>query len=371
MPRSNERGSWNPLKAFIAARAGGVSIWVAASLVAVVGMAGLAVDSSYFFVMSNRLQISADSAALAGSNFLDDETALRAEAVKYAQMNLAEDDQILDPTDDVLTGNWDHDARIFTAGGTPLNAVKVTTRMSQQNGNAAGTFFASVLGFGAVDITASAVAAYADDKEWDVLIVQDVTGSFSAEIGDARDANHALLECIRDRISGESLVGMVIFTGVSAVHQPLQTMDVSYNALSSAIDDLDSCGNGSMPQCSGTHVGAGMEEAVAHFDATPSDPELGRAMIIVGDGAPNASGPNAAMTNDELKNIARQQADAAAARDISVYTIFYDENNDNAAATFFEGLVRGDGQALRTPDPTQLTEMLEEICAEVPAHLVQ
>jgi hypothetical protein len=110
MPRSDERGLWSPLKAFIAARAGGVSIWVAASLVAVVGMAGLAVDSSYFFVMSNRLQISADSAALAGSNFLDDETALRAEAVKYAQMNLAEDDQILDPTDDILTGNWDHDA---------------------------------------------------------------------------------------------------------------------------------------------------------------------------------------------------------------------------------------------------------------------
>jgi uncharacterized membrane protein len=196
MPRSNERGSWNPLKAFIAARAGGVSIWVAASLVAVVGMAGLAVDSSYFFVMSNRLQISADSAALAGSNFLDDETALRAEAVKYAQMNVAEDDQILDPTDDILTGNWDHDARTFTDGGTPLNAVKVTTRMSQQNGNAAGTFFASVLGFGAVDITASAVAAYEDNKEWDVMIVQDVTTSFAAEIGDARDANQALLDCI-------------------------------------------------------------------------------------------------------------------------------------------------------------------------------
>jgi hypothetical protein len=348
-----------------------VSIWVAAALIAVVGMAGLAVDSSYFFVMSNRLQISADSAALAAALFLEDENAMRAEALKYAQMNLAEDDQILDQTDDVVSGNWDHDAHVFTPGGAPLNAVHVTTRMAQQNGNAASTFFANVLGFGSVDITASAVAAYADDKEWDVLVVQDVTGSFTEEIGDARDANHALLDCIVDRISGESLIGMVLFTGVAMPYQPMQTLDVSYNTLSSAIDDLDSCGNGAMPPCSGTHVGAGMIEANALFDANPSDPELGRAMVIVGDGAPNAKGPNAGLTNDQLKDIARQQADVAAAKDVSVYTIFYDQNNDDSAAAFFEDLVRGDGKALRTPDPAQLPDMLEEICAQVPPRLVQ
>ncbi len=151
----------------------------------------------------------------------------------------------------------------------------------------------------------------------------------------------------------------------------MQTLDVSYNSLSSAIDDLAACGNAGMPPCSGTHVGAGMIEGNALFDANPSDPELGRAMVIVGDGLPNASGPNAGMTNDQLKDIATQQADIAAAQDRSIYTIFYDENNDDAAAIFFEGLVRGDGQALRTPDPAQLPEMLEEICAQVPARLVQ
>ena len=362
---------WRACKTFAAAHSGGVQIWVAGALVAVVGMAGLAVDSSYFFVMSNRLQISADSAALAGALFIEDEDAMRAEALKYAQMNLAEDDQILDQANDVESGNWDHDAHVFTPGGTPLNAVMVTTRMAQENGNAAGTFFASVLGFGEVDISASAVAAYADNEEWDVMIVQDVTGSFTDEIGDARDAGQALLDCIRDRISGESLVGMVLFTGVSSPYFAMQALETSYEPLSAAISNLDSCGNGSMPPCSGTHVGAGMEEAITLFDATTTNPELGRAMVIVGDGLPNASGPNAGMTNAQLRNIAVQQADIAAAWDISVYTIFYDQNNDDTAASFFESLIRGDGKALRTPDPAQLPEMLEEICAEVPARLVQ
>jgi hypothetical protein len=366
-----DRRIWHAIRTFAKARTGGVQIWVAGALIAVVGMAGLAVDSSYFFVMNNRLQISADSAALAGALFLEDEDAMRAEALKYAQMNLAEDDQILDQVNDVQSGHWDHDAKIFTTGGAPLNAVQVTTRMAQENGNAAGTFFASVLGFGEVDITASAVAAYADNKEWDVMVVQDVTGSFTDEIGDARNANQALLDCIVDRISGESLVGMVLFTGVSSPYYPFQTLETSYDALSSAISNLDSCGNGSMPPCSGTHVGAGMEEANALFDATTTNPELGRAMVIVGDGLPNASGPNAGMTDAQLRDIAVQQADAAAARDVSVYTIFYDENNDDTAASFFEGLVRGDGKALRTPDPAQLPEMLEEICAQVPPRLVQ
>ncbi len=56
---------------------------------------------------------------------------------------------------------------------------------------------------------------------------------------------------------------------------------------------------------------------------------------------------------------------------ISVYTVFYDENDNDSTAAFFEGLVRGDGLALRTPDAEDLPEMLFQICASLPLRLVK
>ena len=94
-------------------------------------------------------------------------------------------------------------------------------------------------------------------------------------------------------------------------------------------------------------------------------------MIIVGDGAPNAKGPNDGKTNQQLKDEAVAFADQAAASGVSIFTIFYDQNNDDTAAAFFESLVRGDGEALRTPDPAQLPELFEAVCAERHAILVQ
>ena len=178
------------------------------------------------------------------------------------------------------------------------------------------------------------------------------------------------------RTSGESLVGMVTFTGVSQDYSPFDTMDAGYDDLSTAIDGLDSCGNYGMPACSGTHVGAGMERAMEMFTAVDdADPDRKdgsvRAMVILGDGAPNASGPNSHLTNQDLINHANGVADKAEDSDISIYTIFYDEKNDDAGATFFEDLVRGEGEALRTPDSADLPELFASLCAKLPLRLVQ
>ena len=357
-------------KAFIQDRTAGVQIWFAGSLIVVVGLAGFAVDGSYFYVMRNQLQIAADSAALAGAVHLDDVTKMRTEAITYANMNMPNDSHIL-ANADVQRGHWDHDAKTFTVDGTPLNAVQVVTRKTAANGNSADTFFARIFGVEEVEIDASAVAAFETNQEWDVVIVQDVTSSFSAEIASARDANHALLECIRERVSGQSLIGMVLFTGVSTSYRELEEMEESYENMGSAIDALNPCGYEGMPECSGTHVGIGIEQANALFAARASDPDLGRAMVILGDGLPNAKGPNAGQTNEDLRNHAFQQADIADANGISVYTVFYDEDNNDTSAAFFEDLVRGEGKALRTPDPLELPELFADLCAEVPPRLVQ
>ena len=356
---------------------GAVYIWTAFGIIGLVGFAGLAIDMSYFYVARNQLQTSADSAALAGAVRMSNSAEMKAEAKKYAQMNLGGDDQILTDAD-IQRGTWDFDSKTFTAGGANANAVRVTTRMSQANGNAAGTFFASVLGFQTVDISTSAVAAYSTADEWDVLVVQDVTGSFAQEIGDARDANRVLLDCLQQRTSPDSLVGMVTFTGVAQDYTPFDTMEVGYDTLSTAIDQLDSCSSGSpyIPSCSGTHVGAGMERALDLFtgvDEADPDRKEGapRAMVILGDGAPNASGPNGHLTDQDLIDHANAMADQAGDAGISIYTVFYDENNSDSGAAFFEGLVRGDGSALRTPNSAELPELFASLCAQLPLRLVQ
>jgi len=197
--RSDRHTPWiNRIKTFTDDRRGAVYIWVAFGMLGMIGFAGLAVDMSYFYAVRNQMQTSADSAALAGAIRMSNVADMKMEAKKYAQMNIVDDDQIL-ADGDIQRGTWDFASKTFTVGGANANAVRVTTRMAQANGNAAGTFFAGVLGFDNVDISTSAVAAYSTDDEWDVLVVQDVTGSFSAEIGDARDANHVLLDCLQQK----------------------------------------------------------------------------------------------------------------------------------------------------------------------------
>jgi Flp pilus assembly protein TadG len=198
---------------------GAVYIWTAFGIIGMLGFGGLAIDMSYFYAMRGQLQTSADSAALAGAMRMSNATEMKAEAKKYAKLNVSGDTQIIADAD-IQRGTWNFNTKTFSVGGANANAVRVTTRMSQANGNPAGTFLASVFGIGNVNISTTSVAAYATDDAWDVLVVQDVTGSFSAEIGDARDANHVLLDCLQQRTSGDSLVGMVTFTGIAQDYSP-------------------------------------------------------------------------------------------------------------------------------------------------------
>jgi hypothetical protein len=59
---------------------------------------------------------------------------------------------------DVETGFWNTTSRTFIVGGTPVNAVRVTTRRSSANGNPVGPMFGWVLGSSGHDLHASATA---------------------------------------------------------------------------------------------------------------------------------------------------------------------------------------------------------------------
>ena len=72
----------------------------------------------------------------------------------------------------------------------------------------------------------------------------------------------------------------------------------------------------------------------------------------------------------DLLDNAIEMADAADAAGISIYTVFYDETNDDDAAAFFESLARGKGKSLRTPDSADLPQLLTEVCTSFAHKLV-
>ena len=65
-----------------------VAVWVAFSMVLLLGVAALALDASSLYVTRNRLQATADAAALAGAFQLPDEAAASAEPLIYADKNM-------------------------------------------------------------------------------------------------------------------------------------------------------------------------------------------------------------------------------------------------------------------------------------------
>ena len=138
---------------------GGVSTR-ALVLPVLVGIAGLAIDLGYVLFVQADLQAAADAAALAAASSLDDEDAASDLALEYAEKNLpsAEYGNIL-VASDVEFGNWDDATRTFTLGGASVNAVRVTTRRAQENGNAVSMFFAQAVGFATRDVVADSIAA--------------------------------------------------------------------------------------------------------------------------------------------------------------------------------------------------------------------
>ncbi len=147
------------LKDFARSESGTVYVWVAAGLFAFVGMAALAVDMSFAYVLRNNLQIAADSAALAAVSQLPDEAAGLAEAKAYAANNMSvEAHGTILKDEDVRFGNWDGATRTFTAGANPVNAANVTLRLAEANNNAAPAFFGRIFGSDGMDVVVSATA---------------------------------------------------------------------------------------------------------------------------------------------------------------------------------------------------------------------
>ena len=150
-------------------------------MVPILVMAGFAIDSGYVAYLKVRLQNAADAAALAGAsvapnrvtNFTSTEQAvIVSSAQAYGSLNMPSSlyGEALSSAD-IEFGYWDEYDQLGSGQlfhqqaslpmGTKINAVKVTTSLTQAKTNAASLNLMKLAGFQQMDLSASAVAAIA------------------------------------------------------------------------------------------------------------------------------------------------------------------------------------------------------------------
>jgi len=138
---------------------GGGTIWGLMWFVLMVGICGLAVDSTDGFRSRTMLQATADSSALAAAIDLPDPGAAVATAVTYSGSNMTSsiNGAVVDP-DDVIIGKWDPVNRALDTAALLPDAVMVTARRSTENGNPLATNFLRIIGLTSWNVNAQAVA---------------------------------------------------------------------------------------------------------------------------------------------------------------------------------------------------------------------
>jgi Flp pilus assembly protein TadG len=142
-------------------------VWVAITLVVLLGFVGLATDTAYLYLTAAQLQNAADAASLAGAQIVRMDIDLaRQRAVTIGGANLAarQSVQLALNTEnvaagDVVVGDFDRDTGVFTPTLQGPNAVKVVARRTADSLN--GTLpliFAPAFGLDTANVVRSATA---------------------------------------------------------------------------------------------------------------------------------------------------------------------------------------------------------------------
>lgn len=396
----------NILKRLFNDERGAVLLITTVYMPVIVGFLSLAVDMSYVYRSISMLQSAADAAALSAVDDALENTLSFGNscnvAKSYATKNLAVAQygnvlkQNTGDCSDVVQGNWAltnscPDAltgtNYFCAGGT-INAVKVTTRMAAANGNALALAFISAVvpALANFNVSATAIATYGQQPGATPLtvgLVQDVSTSFLQEIGNAKAADQLLANCLLNAAAG-SKFGISVF-GVTAMapFENGQAIVVQGNSssLTSDINGIHINSNGSADSTtasgSGTDIAAGINSANNQIcpgsSCSPPPTAFKPAIVLVTDGLPNHCNGQPCSTS-QAQQAAVTAANNAAANGFDIYAIYYcndgtgtcNSSANQQAATFLQGLVRGDGKFAKTPTPQQFAQLMgSTVCKSV------
>lgn len=366
-------------------RRGYSAIVLLLSFTVLLAFLAMAIDWSAVSSARAELQVAADAAAMGAASALPDTDEALARAEAYAAEISIRGEALELEDEDVTFGTWDSDTRTFTETAEDVNAVKVIVRRELEMP------VMKLLGMPTLTLEAMAGGGSVQGGPApDLVIVQDVTSSFSAEIGDARDADAALVDCVHEKASDQTKIGLTAFTGFELnLLSPttLTTYADGYSTVKTRISKIKVCGSTGMPACSGTNIAAGLYLAKTILDGSDSDPDVGRAAILISDGAPNADsavctktgsgskkkyqsdastyfcpGWSNSPTDAKLKTSALSMQAAFEDAGYDLYTVFYNETSDATQSSFMEQLTANDGVYLESPDSADIGDFLQDIC---------
>src|SRR5262245_28465628 len=270
------------------------------------------VDIGYVQIVKSELVAAIDAANLAGASGLPVSVGeAKKRAKEIAASNTVGGKPLIIHDNDIELGRWDPQTKQFVvhtgSAESKSTAVRVTAHLTKERGNPVGLIFAPILGINSVDMTISAVAGFAPAP--DVVIVQDITSSFSAELADAKEGDQALLDALYMDGSGASDIGFVVHTGWGKTLAALQSINGNYTNLTQVITNTRLCGSTGMPTCSGTDIAAGIDEAIKVFNDPNyiSTPNTVKAIVLVSDGDPTSDthGSHPGLNDSQLLALAQ------------------------------------------------------------------
>ncbi len=380
----------------IEARRGNYSILFALLIPITFGFCALSVDLSYMQFTKMQLQHVADAAshaALVRYRSTQSVTLADAAAQSMVEANFVGNGHA--DLDKVEYGR-------FEDGNFSLDSVVINSArayVSREEDNAIDLFFAPLLavldpsgdnaGLHTFEPTTWAITS---GRTREICIAQDITGSFQDDIGFARQADLAFLDYLNEQPYPGDRISMSLFVGGVApdIYVPLSFVETDYATIDANFSVLDSCncnywhwdygpwwcidhygnynGQPQMTSCfdygSQTSQGPGIQQCTDEFLAN-GNPTAFQATLMVSDGRPCCGEPK---TSDR-KAAALAAADLAWENDIHIWSVAY--MNGGGSFAFLQSLVRGNGVAYETPDPSELEGIMIEIAASIPVVLVE
>lgn len=392
-------------------RGGNIAIIMLVSIMGILAFAGLAIDWTYVRTTEFELKNAADAAAHAALLELrrsGDVSAARELAIDIAALNTAGGKSVTLTDESIAFGQWSYGDNSFTEAGSRVNGVRV--RAGRVEGSADGPvklFIGPLFGYNGAAVAETAVGAY---RSRDIMISVDISTSMIEEMNDAVKAMSGFASNMELRALPNDRVGLNVFK--SSATNITNLIDVEGN-ISKIKSDWDGDGKANtdkkktsgvtncyvttckpgipgctgtknynipgawMPQCStmspdgnfgGSNQGAGLLAARETLTSN-DDRDNTQVIVFISDGRPSCPAGSACVA--ARSKYAVQQADAAAAAGINIFTISLNSTKSTAQTAFMASLVRGYGKAYETPDSADLQEILAEIEAEIPIALVE
>lgn len=392
--RTGTRGRAGAVLSDIWGRDGSAYVLVMVAIPALMAVMALSLDMGRLAAARQELQVVADSAALAGaarSAWGPLENEVKAEVVSVAADNSVLGEPISISAEDVVIGLYDPDTGSMTSGwpSDRLPQVKVTVNMTADSDNGAIPMtFSKFFGVQEMPLTASAVAGLTCEVHprdpVELAIVQDCSGSFVEEIEMAKTACGHLVDLFDDNyIEGDRMALCTFNTDGHLVEEAdpslyeLMTQGGAIPERTADMHTIIDWINTEQIQVQYSWWWSSWEYVLPVEGYTYTDEGIGRAhnllttygsgdaaeqvIVLLSDGMPNP---------DEHRQMAVDACDAAAADNIRIHTVTYDEDSSGGAygsagsdAQFNASLVRNGGYAFHTPDASRLEAILEGVGA--------